>query len=255
MHEGRGKTMAKKPKPIAVQTGITKVKLRGTGVPLRRWTPQAPVMVRTVAPAARLAETARHGGIFPWRKVVLWQTAACLLILIAAWGMSRASAPWANEAVAVMKSAVTAEIDLDRSLGRLQFVRALLPDAAFVFGDDAVLPALSMPCRGVVAVGYTGEHPGLLLRGAQTVTAPADGEVLGVAWADGEGSVRMGHGGGVETIVSCLASIAVIEGQRIGPGEAIGSASERDGDARVYFEVRIDGKATDPWPLLARDAP
>ncbi len=195
-----------------------------------------------------------------WRRKVMLQSLICALLLLGVWGLSQWDAPLARTANEAVRAAVTTNVDIDRALGKLKFVSDLLPEAAFVFApqggepEDAAAPVVSqsfiLPCTGQIARGYQSNHTGILMRGAREVVAPGAGEVVGIARADGEWSVRMKHAGGVETVTSCLKRLLVQEGDQLRTGDVIGEASSYDGEPRVYFEVLVSGKPVDPAPYL-----
>ncbi|HEX8644924.1 MAG TPA: peptidoglycan DD-metalloendopeptidase family protein [Allosphingosinicella sp.] len=82
------------------------------------------------------------------------------------------------------------------------------------------------------------------------VVAPADGRVIHAARFRSYGEVVIiDHGGGVHSVITDLASLAVAAGERVRRGERIGSAGTRD--PRVSIELRRGGRPVAIAPLLA----
>ena len=65
-------------------------------------------------------------------------------------------------------------------------------------------------------------------------------------------TVRIDHGGGLQTLYAGLGSVSVSEGACVKPGEQIGVAGGAGSEAasQVHFELRRDGKPEDPTQLL-----
>jgi murein DD-endopeptidase MepM/ murein hydrolase activator NlpD len=87
------------------------------------------------------------------------------------------------------------------------------------------------------------------------VLATADGVVLRAARFSGYGRlVIVDHGGGVQTYYAHLSSYAVIPGQEIRRGEAIGAvgSSGRSTAPHLHYEVRIGHAPVNPYRFLAK---
>jgi len=171
---------------------------------------------------------------------------ALLLALLAA---KNIDAPWSRAAVAGVESALTMRIDLDESLGRLSFVRDLMPESVLVFFDISAQEELEAPVDGAIIQMYSAERPWLEYEcepGADVVAAEA-GTVAAVTQLSGGGwGVLIDHGGGLETVSAYLLQPTVGVGQTVERGEVIAHSEA----GRLYFEVRDAGRVVDPAEML-----
>lgn len=87
----------------------------------------------------------------------------------------------------------------------------------------------------------------------KTVVAAGDGKVIMANWYGGYGkAVMIDHGGGIVTLYAHNSKLLVKVGQKVKRGQAItkaGSTGNSTG-AHLHFEVRKNGKYTDPMPWL-----
>ncbi|HZF94861.1 MAG TPA: peptidoglycan DD-metalloendopeptidase family protein [Allosphingosinicella sp.] len=116
-----------------------------------------------------------------------------------------------------------------------------------------MLPVEGRLVTGVGELSDGGVHArGLTIAAAPDaeVVAPADGRIVhaGRFLSYGE-VVIIDHGGGLQSVVTDLASLAVAVGQRVRRGERIGRAGS--GDPRIGIELRRAGRAVAIAPLLA----
>ncbi len=109
----------------------------------------------------------------------------------------------------------------------------------------------SDPFRGVAAM-----HAGIDLSGpiGTPIHATADGVITDAGYnSGGYGNlVKIDHGRGIETRYGHLASIAIQPGQHITRGTLIGrmGSTGRSTGSHLHYEVRIDGRAVNPIPLM-----
>lgn len=107
--------------------------------------------------------------------------------------------------------------------------RSLLPGKTFHNGIDIAVP-LGTPVR-----------------------ATGDGVVRFVGNTDGYGlRVEIDHGNGLVTLYAHLSETNVVPGQRVRRGEVIAKSGNTGSSTgpHLHYEVRQNGKAIDPWPLL-----
>ena len=87
------------------------------------------------------------------------------------------------------------------------------------------------------------------------MVAVFDGTVVFSDWMRGYGlTAIVDHGDGVLTIYAHASVLLVQSGDRVVRGEVLGKVGDT-GSLRgsfLYFEMRIDGKPTDPTPWLRR---
>ena len=113
-----------------------------------------------------------------------------------------------------------------------------------------------LPILGRLTSGYGWRgrefHPGLDLAAPKgTAVSAADaGTVIAAGWDGGYGyCVRIDHGEGqLVTLYGHLSSIAVKVGQTVKQGDVVGyeGSTGRSTGPHLHFEVRRNGKATDP---------
>lgn len=140
----------------------------------------------------------------------------------------------------------------------------LLPPAA-VTARSAPHLALSWPARAAVTSLFGPRdgrpHDGidLAVPDGTPVRSAASGRVV-YAGDRVSGYGRMlivDHGGGLSTVYAHNEALLVGEGATVGSGQTIARSghSGRATAPHLHFEVRLDGEAIDPLPLLRRPAP
>ncbi|HWI63602.1 MAG TPA: M23 family metallopeptidase [Symbiobacteriaceae bacterium] len=119
-------------------------------------------------------------------------------------------------------------------------------------------PPFVPPVRGTITAGYrsyddshTGVDFGVPV--GTPVVAPAGGVVLHAGPLEQWGyTVQLDHGDGWSTLYAHLEAPAVRRGARVGTGDLIawsGTSGISTGP-HVHVELRYQGGAVDPWPLL-----
>ena len=179
-------------------------------------------------------------------------TAIAGALLMCVLAVRNVDQPWSTQALSGLKSAMTMRVDWDETIGRLSFVRALVPETALVFlnlsdGRDYVTPV-----QGTVTHGYSDQQPWLEYACAPSadVVASASGRVTAAAEGlGGEWIVLIEHEDSVETVYGYLADTRVQTGQTVDAGEVIGHAAGGE-QARIYFEMRQSDQTTDPTGRL-----
>ncbi|MBI4209468.1 MAG: peptidoglycan DD-metalloendopeptidase family protein [Deltaproteobacteria bacterium] len=81
------------------------------------------------------------------------------------------------------------------------------------------------------------------------------GQVIYADWLDGYGkALIIDHGGGYHTVSSHLSEILKQVGDTVSKGEVVGLVGDTGSikGAYLYFEIRFNGKATDPLDWLGR---
>ena len=138
--------------------------------------------------------------------------------------------------------------------------------------DDRRLRLLNMPTvapvRGIVTSGFgnrrdpfTGRlsfHEGLdiVAPTGKEVHATGDGIVTKAAMESGYGRViYISHGFGVTTVFGHLSGWKVEQGQKVKRGQVIGfvGSSGRSTGNHLHYEVRVDGKSTNPIAYILDD--
>ncbi|MGP1283123.1 MAG: M23 family metallopeptidase [Parasphingopyxis sp.] len=101
-------------------------------------------------------------------------------------------------------------------------------------------------------------HNGIDFRGShgQGILATGPGRVSFAGWKGGYGrTIEIDHGAGVVTRYAHLSGISVSVGDRVDRGDRIGrmGSSGRSTATHLHYEVRINGRAVNPRPLLEAD--
>ena len=108
------------------------------------------------------------------------------------------------------------------------------------------LPVSGVVVRNFVAVDNSGEarYDGVDIQSTpgQAVNAAAAGVVVQITETDGAYLVIVQHSDGIETRYGGLASAAVVTGDTVALGDAIGKA----GESPVYFAIYQNGEPLDP---------
>lgn len=170
-------------------------------------------------------------------------------ILLAVLTVKNIDLPWARAAISGVESALTMHIDLDESLGRLSFVRAIMPESVLVFLDISNGAELGMPVEGTVEKEYSAERPWLEFTCPEGSSALAvkSGTVAAVTQLSGGGwGVVIDHGSGFTTACAYLTEATVKVGDKVERGDAIGVA----GAGWVFFEARSMDESINPTEML-----
>ena len=210
--------------------------------------------------AARKREPAAARGKTPRLRVrrttgekLLRNTAIACVLLLSVMAVSRIDQPWANRAVETVSNAVNMTLHLDDTLGKLNFVKRLMPDAALVFWNMGTKDALARPVSGVLTHAYDPAQPWLLyqVNEEQPVYAAASGTIAAVTENEqGEWTMLIDHEAGEQTVYAYLNKVIVKTGQTVERGTQIGvTAQETAG--RMYFELRQNGTPVDPTARIS----
>lgn len=183
----------------------------------------------------------------PGERLMSNMTVAAAL-LICAIALRSGALPELSPAADAVLTAATDDSLLDDQLGRLSFVSAMFPEASLVFG--AMDDALALPVSGGAVVhAWSAQEPWTAWQtGNRTVTASADGEVIGVYHGNGdERLVQVLGADGLACLYGNLADVAVSTGDAVAAGDPIGTLMT---GADAVFEVRRDGMSIDPALLM-----
>lgn len=179
---------------------------------------------------------------------LLRNTAVACALMLSVMALKNVDQPWSRKVTEGVRQAMTMRIDWDETLGRLSFVRSLVPETALVFLNLGGQADLSAPVRGEIAHEYTEQQPWLEYScgAAQPVYSAMKGVVTAVgAGAGGDWIVLIQDADGRETVYGYLANVYVEVGQAVEAGQQVGATSDEE-NSRLYFEFREDGAAVDP---------
>lgn len=167
---------------------------------------------------------------------------ACALLL-GVLALGNVNQPWARKASDTVEKALTMHIDLDESIGALQFVRNIMPESALVFMNLSGQTALERPAEGPVTHPWSNLQPWMMFDciAGTPVCAVGPGTVTAVTPLSGNKfGVLVDHGEGAESLYAQLTELDVAAGDSVSRGQALGRG------AGVYFEYRVNGESVDP---------
>lgn len=148
--------------------------------------------------------------------------------------------------------------DLEIALNRLAVMELSL--RAIPSAQPTAYGSMSSPfgLRRDPFTGGRAMHNGIDFRGStgQGILATGPGRVSFAGWKGGYGRcIEIDHGAGVVTRYAHLSGIDVQVGQEVSRGHRIGrmGSSGRSTATHLHYEVRINGRAVNPRPLLEAD--
>ena len=175
---------------------------------------------------------------------LLRNSALACALLLAVLAMGNINQPWAVRSSEAVRRALTMHIDLDDSIGKLTFVRDLLPESALVFLNVSGKTEFVVPTDGEPVHPYATDQPWLLFSctPGSNIYCAADGTVTAVSELSGEAvGLLIDHGNGVETVYAYMSESSVQPGDAVSRGQCIGLAGPQ-----LYFELREGENAVDP---------
>lgn len=176
-------------------------------------------------------------------------TAIAGALLLCVLAVQKVDAPWSEKAISGIRQAMTMRVDWGDRIGKLSFVRALVPETALVFLNLSDEGELIAPVHGEITHVYSEEQPWLEYAcvGGESVLAADSGRVTAASQAlSGDWVVMLEHEQG-ETAYGYLADAVVQVGQSVEAGDVLGHVSA---EGRLYFEVREEKTPVDPGSRL-----
>ena len=176
----------------------------------------------------------------------------CTCMICAAMLIRAIDTPVTNAMCDGIQTALTFDIDVEDTLGRLKFVQNGVQDAASVFASSnpsQMREGFILPVGGAAVLQrFDAEsHPSVTLQAdpASAVCAPAAGVVTSVSTDDDGGvSVALEHADGYASILRGLADVAVKQGDTLTAGQQIGVADPDAG--QIQFALYAQGTCIDP---------
>jgi len=193
------------------------------------------------------AKTPAHAGMT--QRLMRNTTIACALIL-GILVLGDVDSPWAQRASNSVRQALTMQIDLDDSLGSMQFVQAILPEEAYAFWNFSSAQQ-NLPSDGEITHSWSAQQPWILysLDLSQNIYAAGEGIIAAVTpLSGGDYGVLIDHGEGVESVYAYLGEVCVSAGESVAKGQMIGRPSQTD--PKLYFELRKNGESIDPQEMI-----
>lgn len=179
---------------------------------------------------------------------LLRNTAVACALMLTIMSLKNIDQPWSRKVTEGVRQAMTMRIDWDDTLGRLSFVRSIMPETALVFLNIGSRTDLERVVEGEIVHQYSVQQPWIEFRcaSAQQVSAATGGIVTAAGQGAGnEWIVLIQNADGVETVYGYLENVYVQVGQEVRAGQQIGATADR-AESRLYFELREAGESVDP---------
>jgi murein DD-endopeptidase MepM/ murein hydrolase activator NlpD len=187
----------------------------------------------------------------PFTKRILERSAICLALLALVGTVKLVDTPLTQEIAAGVYSALTFEVSVDETLGKLKFVENEAAKLAQVFAPSQSF-TLARPVKGDIVEDFEAlGHPYVAL-------SAADGEFVYVCMAGtvtGTGTdaelgkyATVEHSGDKATTYYGLDEVSVATGAALQVGDTVGTMAGED--ARLGLKLRVSGNAVDPEPYL-----
>lgn len=187
------------------------------------------------------SKTRKNAG---FSERLLRNTAIACTLLLGILTIRNIDRPWSRAAINGIESALTMRIDPDAGLGRLSFVKSIIPESTLVFFNMSGAEAVE-PVNGDIVHRYSDGQPWTVYScdPAAEVRSTMSGTVSAVACMEsGDWCVMVDHGEGVETMYAYMDKPSVDAGDRVACGETIGAARGES----LYYEYRQDGASVEP---------
>ncbi|MGI6706392.1 MAG: murein hydrolase activator EnvC family protein [Clostridia bacterium] len=171
-----------------------------------------------------------------------------------------------------VRIAITGQFDMDKTLGRLKFVKEYFPDVSSVFSEEEKKQEnltedqieLSAPVKGKVIVKFgqimetKKKSEGIMIQAKKgaPVYAAGDGEVITIEEDKTLGTcIEIRHENEMTSIYGNCTQVLVKKGDKVLQKDVIGKMGEGDkeGDVVLYFEVKVQGKSIDPLDVIRKN--
>ncbi|MEG0768007.1 MAG: M23 family metallopeptidase [Clostridia bacterium] len=229
-----------------------RTKIHDTSVrPPHVWQKEAPTHPgkSTHTPWMRSTESDEKPLSFAER--MLRNTAFCIAALLCVLALQQTDAPAAIRVSDELREWVT--MDVNESLGSLQFVKNILPKSAMVFwniGSDRT--CYVAPVSSTIQHAWCEQEPWVAYdcTDATDVYVAAAGEVMSLSYQDDQTiMMRIRHENGMETLYGNLGTAVFREGDWVESSAKLGTVAQ---NGTLLFEMREEGKSLNPAPLLQR---
>ena len=200
------------------------------------------------------AEIARKRS--PAERLFRNTTVACALLLTVI-ALRNIDTPFTRSVTEALTSAISMDVNLEDTLGKLSFVERLMPESALVFLNMESVQSVSLPVSGQILHEYTDSQPWTeyLTEDASCVYALKDGTVSACAEStEGDWTVLVTHSDGTQAVYAYLAEVGLAPGDQVERGKSIGVTGTGE-NAHLYFEYRVDMEPSNPKTVLSEANP
>ena len=180
-----------------------------------------------------------------WQSRLGIQAGICVALLAVVWGMQAIDTPATQTMVNGIKDAITFEVNVDESIGRLKLVQEYLPNVAAVFMPrTALTEPVEAPVRAYEKEGVYQAADFAAEAGA-VVSCAGPGEVLEAGTnSAGIGYVRIRHSDASEGRYENVVELAVKAGDRVERGARLGVVA--DNGKVLRFTWLVEGVPANP---------
>lgn len=180
---------------------------------------------------------------------LLIRTAVCALLLAVVLLIVYGDIPVTNRMKTGLVSALTFEIDVDKSLGKLKFVQSNDSTIKSVMSSSGSVD-MQLPVKNAVVVSnYSEANKSMVFEAAELtdIVCPSAGIIENVD-SDREFTITIDHGNDVKSVLTFNGAMAVIkEGGVLGKGDYVGII---DKGAQLTFTVIKNGQNVNPSDYL-----
>jgi len=177
---------------------------------------------------------------------MLRNLAVCIIAVLAIYGIKMIDTPITNSITAGVKQAISYELNIDQTLGKLQFVNEGTTATQAFSG----VPEMNYPITGEVKTSFADSNStGITLLGIKgaTVTAAAGGTVALVGEDSSLGKyVQIKHTDAIYSTYYGLTGITVKKSDAVTSTQKIGSLNTTE----LLFEVKNNGRPVDPKQFI-----
>ncbi len=185
---------------------------------------------------------------------LLRNTAIACALLLSIMAFKNIDSPFTNRITGAVREAVSMNLNLGESIGKMSFVQNFMPESALVFLNFGEKNEKPLPVSGDPVHVYSESQPWLeyLTQNEETVFALEDGTVTAcVKTAHNDWTILIDHADESQTVYAYISAALVKTGDSVIKGAAIGKAGSNE-NARLYLEYRIAGMPSDPSDLMGR---
>ena len=177
------------------------------------------------------------------RRVVI-----CCVLAAGCWGMKYIKLPAAQKTTEFLKSVFTYDLNIEETIGRLQFVQKILPDVKAVFGDQR---QFDYPVSGAIIQKYGEdgkEYIQFQAKAKAEVKAALDGQVEKRGISDTLGKyLKIRHANHLTTVYYGMEESPLAEGADVKQGQTLGTLGQ---DGLLCFKVLSGEMTKDPQKYL-----
>lgn len=164
-----------------------------------------------------------------------WQLGVCAALFLVLFGVKNMKAEPVQTALAGLRSVATTEMELGRSIGKLEFVDRFVPESVLVFWN-AEQKGLALPLRDGALL--LEKENAALFEGKGALLAGAEGRVQSVVEKDDGFYLTVLYDNGLCCTAGPLRGVRVAQDERVHEGASLAVPFEAGESAQVSLCVR-----------------